>query len=57
MATPAFANDPAAIAFIQREYQRLHDENLFNPDPRYSKQSAHAEAMRRFQVARAQGRV
>jgi len=57
MATPAFANDPAAVAFIQREYERLHQQNYFMPDPSYSKQAAHQEAIRRFFVARSQGRV
>lgn len=52
-----FVNDPRAVAFIEREYQRLHEENLFRPDPRFTKEEAHRIAFQRFLQARAQGRV
>jgi len=57
MPHPAFTGDARAAAFIQREYERLHQENLFHPDPAYSREQAHQIAFQRFLQARAQGRV
>jgi len=57
MPHPAFTGDARAAAFIQREYEKLHQQNLFIPDPRYSEREAHQEAFRRFLVARQEGRV
>ena len=57
MATPMFANDPAFTAYMEREYWKLHQQNLFVPDPRYNKQAARQEAFRRAMLARLQGRI
>jgi hypothetical protein len=57
MATPMFANDPAFTQYMEREYWKLHQQNLFMPDPRYNKHEAHQEAFRRAMIARQQGRI
>lgn len=52
-----FANDPRAAEFLRREVEKLHQENIFHPDPRYSKEEAHRIAFQRLMIARAQGRI
>lgn len=52
-----FRGDPRAAEFLRREIERLHQENIFNPDPRYTKEEAHRIAFQRLMIARAQGRV
>jgi hypothetical protein len=57
MATPAFQNDPSFTAFMEREYWKLHEQNMFMPDPRYNKAEAHRIAFQRAMIARQQGRI
>ena len=57
MATPVFQNDPAFVAYMEREYQRLHQEDLFMPDPRYAKRDSHAIAFQRALAARQRGEI
>ena len=57
MATPIFSNDPAFVAYMNREYNRLHQEDLFMPDPRYVKRDAHAIAFKRAVEARQRGLI
>jgi hypothetical protein len=52
-----FRGDPRAAEFLAREVDRLERENIFNPDPRYSREEAHRIAFQRLLQARAQGRI
>ena len=57
MATPVFQNDPAFVAYMEREYQRLHQEDLFISDARYGKRDSHAIAFQRALAARQRGEI
>ena len=57
MATPMFANDPVFTAYMEREYWKLHQQNIFHPDPRYNKAEAHSIAFQRAMAARQQGLI
>lgn len=57
MATPMFANDPAFTHYMEQEYWKLHQQNLFLPDPRYNKAEAHQIAFQRAMAARQRGLI
>ncbi len=57
MATPMFANDPAFTQYMENEYWKLHQQNLFMPDPRYNKAEAHQIAFQRAMAARQRGMI
>lgn len=57
MATPVFQNDPRFVAYMDAEFRKLHEWNLFHPDPRYSVTQARQEAFRRALEARRRGRI
>jgi hypothetical protein len=57
MATPLFANDPAFTQYMEQEYWKLHEQNLFIPDPRYNKAQAHQIAFQRAMDARRRGLI
>jgi len=57
MATPMFANDPAFTQYMEQEYWKLHQQNLFMPDPRYNKAEAHQIAFQRAMAARQRGLI
>ena len=57
MATPMFANDPAFTQYLEREFEKLHQENMFLPEPRYTKREAHEIAFQRAREARARGMI
>ena len=57
MATPVFSNDPRFVAYMENEYRKLHQQDLFLPDPRYSQSQARQIAFNRALEARRRGLI
>ena len=55
MATPIFQNDPRFVAYMEYQFRKLHEYNMFHPDPRYSVTQARKEAFNRAFEARRRG--